>query len=162
MVDTVRIGEKVKSPWHDGFDTKWHHDGCAVRKAQCVHDFKGFQRLKWSDQIALAEKLSPGAAAAPPSAEMKRVQRINEMVWDVKERIGKMKKEALREIIEENGVFVSEKATPVGMVHGIADGLVCGRLAACPWCKGHSLEQEGSLIRCYGYINGSTHCTYKS
>ena len=48
------------------------------------------------------------------------------------------------------------------MLHGIADGLICGKLPKCPWCDGRSLELEGNLLRCYGYQNGSTHCTYKS
>eukprot|EP00966_Prymnesium_polylepis_P018680 430229-Prymnesium_polylepis.1 len=43
--DTVRIGEKVRSPWHDGFDTKWMHCRCALNKGKSVLDFKHFQRL---------------------------------------------------------------------------------------------------------------------
>jgi hypothetical protein len=163
MQDTVRVGEKVRSPWHDGFDTKWHHVKCAVHLSKCVHDFKGFQRLKWSDQMEIADKISPGLAASTAvTEEGKRVSRLNEMVWEAKERLGKVKKEALKELIQENGVFVSEKAHPTAMLHGIADGLINGLLPPCPWCSGKSLELEGTLLRCYGYVNGATHCTYKS
>lgn len=163
MQDTVRIGEKVKSPWHDGFDTKNYHLRCGIRLGHCVHDFKGVQRLRWADQLAMANHFAPGVAAAPPTdAETKRVQRLNEMVWEVRGRLEKVKKDAMRELIELNGVFCSEKAHPTGMVHGISDGLVCGLLPACPWCKGRSLELEGTLLRCYGYLNGATHCTYKA
>ena len=48
------------------------------------------------------------------------------------------------------------------MLHGVADGLIYGKLPKCPWCDGRSLELEGNLLRCYGYQNGATHCTYKS
>ena len=163
MQDTVRVGEKVRSPWHDGFDTKWYHTKCAIHLGKCVHDFKGFQRLRWADQLDIAEKITPGSAAvASANAEGKRVARLSQMVWEVKERLGKVKKDALKELIEENGIFVSEKAHPTAMLHGIADGLICGKLPPCPWCGGRSLELEGTLLRCYGYQNGATHCTYKS
>ena len=160
--DTVRVGEKVRSPWHDGFDTKMYHQRCGIGLGRGVHEFKGLQRLRWTDQLSIAERFVPGVSSAPPSAEMKRVRRLNEMVWEVRDRLGKVKKDALKELIELNDVFVSEKAKPDSMLHGIADGLVNGRLPACPWCHGRSLELEGTMLRCYGYMNGATHCQYKS
>ena len=48
------MGEKVRSPWHDGFDIKWHHATvrCGLRYATSkVHDLKGLQRLRWTDQV---------------------------------------------------------------------------------------------------------------
>ena len=129
MQDTVRIGEKVRSPWHDGFDVKWNHgtQRCGLRLGRSVHDLKGFQRLRWADQLSMAEALNPGSTATL-DAEMRRLARLNELVWEVKTLLGKVKKDALREIIEANGVFVSDKAHPTSMLHGIADGLVCGLL----------------------------------
>lgn len=79
--DTVKMGEKVRSPWHDGFDIRWHHATvrCGLRHAaNSVHDFKGFQRLRWVDQVAIAEKVCPGSSAPA------QVKRLNEMVWEVK------------------------------------------------------------------------------
>lgn len=118
--NTVRVGEKVRSPWHDGFDVKYHHVRCAARKGSCVHDFKGFQRLRWVDQMTILDRFSADASATPLSAEAKRVKRLNEMVWKVKDRLEKVPKAALKELIEENGIFVSEKATPTGSmgIHG--------------------------------------------
>ena len=159
--DTVKIGEKVRSPWHDGFDTKWSHDRCVYALANNVHDIKGFQRLRWKDQVAIAEKIQPGSTASP-DAELRRCQRLSEMMWELKDKLEKVPKGARRDLIEANGVFCSDKAHPVSMLHGIADGLLCGLLPLCPWCGGRSLEQEGSLVRCYGYSNASTHCTFKA
>ena len=140
MQDTVRIGEKVRSPWHDGFDIKWNHLRCGVaRGSSSVHEYKGFQRLRWADQLAMAEAAKPGSAD-PADPEMKRLARLNEMMWEVKDKLGKVKKDALRELIEANGVYCSEKAHPTSMIHGIADGLLCGLLPPCPWCKERSLE----------------------
>ena len=100
----------VRSPWHDGFDIKWSHLKCGYRLGKCVHDFKGFQRLKWSDQVELAEKISPGSGAATAATvEGKRVARLNEMIWEAKAQLAKCPKAALKELIEENGVYVSEK-----------------------------------------------------
>lgn len=108
--DSVRIGEKVRSPWHDGFDIKWNKLKCGLRLGRSVHDFKGFQRLKWADQLDLAEKLSPGSAAATAATvEGKRVARLNEMIWEAKAALAKVPKAALKELIEENEVYVSEK-----------------------------------------------------
>ena len=160
--DTVRIHEKVRSPWHDGFDTKYYHQRCGLRLGRCVHDFKGLQRLKWVDQLSLADSFMPGFSAKAPSTEQKRVERLNEMVWEVKAVLEKFPKAALKEVLELNGVYCSDKATPAGMLHGLVDGLVCGLLPACPWCGGQSLEMEGSLVRCYGYVSGSTHCAYRA
>ena len=47
--DDVRIGEKVRSPWHDGFDIKWMHLRCGWRKGACVHDFKGIHATGVAD-----------------------------------------------------------------------------------------------------------------
>lgn len=193
--DSVRVGEKVKSPWHDGFDIKYYHAKCGLGKGQCVHEFKvparlserpqcptapaplphtrtryrlrtdsqGFQRLRWADQLEIAARYTPGIASAAPTDEMQRVKRLNEHVWEVKDKLAKVPKAALKELIQLNGVWVSDKATPAAMIHGVADGLVGGLLKPCPWCKGHSLEREGNLLRCYGYMEGSsTHCVYKS
>ena len=109
-------------------------------------------------QVTLAEALVPGDLPPAPPA----VKRLNEMVWEVRGKLEKVPKAALKELIELNGVYVSEKATPAGMLHGIADGLICGKLPPCPWCAGYSLELEGTLLRCYGYQTGSTHCTFKA
>lgn len=79
----VRIGEKVRSPWHDGFDTKYMHSRCALSKGRSVHDFSGFQRLRWADQMALGDKLHCGTPPAPPQ-EAARLKRINELLWEVK------------------------------------------------------------------------------
>ena len=160
--DAVRLGEKVRSPWHDGFDIKWHHATvrCGLRHAaKSVHEIKGFQRLRWADQLAIATALRPELAEATQPPEVKR---LNELMWQVKEKLEKLPKPAMRELIEANGVYVSDKATGPAMLHGIADGLVCGKLPVCPWCAGRSLELEGTLLRCYGYQQGSTHCTYKA
>jgi poly [ADP-ribose] polymerase len=144
--DEAKVGEKVRSPWHDGFDVKWYHPRCCVRiLPKSVHELKGFQRLRWKDQLALFERLRPELKDEPQPAEVKR---LNEMVWEVRGRLEKVPKNALRELIEANGVYVSDKATPPAMLHGIADGLVCGKLPPCPWCSGHSLELEGTLVRC--------------
>ena len=159
--DAVKLGEKVRSPWHDGFDIKWHHatPRCGLRYAVSnPHDLKGLQRLRWADQVGLAENISEGCS----QPEAAGVKRLNEMVWEVRDRLVKVPKAALRELIELNGVYVSDKATPAGMLHGISDGIINGKLKPCPWCAGESLELEGTLLRCYGYTSGSTHCTFKA
>jgi len=134
--DTVRCGEKVKSPWHDGFDVRWNHAKCLVpaqgRRGSTCHDFKGLQRLRWSDQVRIVEMLGGSVGT---DAETRRIARLNEMVWEVKALLAKTPKKVLFELLDANGVFHSLKATPVGMVHGVADGLV-QRRALSP-ARGH-------------------------
>ena len=159
--DTVKIGEKVRSIWHDGFDTHFYHATPRCARATSASPLCTSSRAssaRWSDQ--LAEKIAPHAKDMQPP----EVKRVNEMMWELKDLIKnkKVTMDALKELITENGVYVSEKATPPAMLHGIADGLINGKLAPCPWCDSNSLEQEGTLIRCYGYSQGSTHCTFKA
>ena len=101
------MGEKVRSPWHDGFDTKWHHVRCGWRLGACPHDFKGLQRLRWKDQVDLVCKFIPGFDSKPPSAEQQRVQRLNEQLWEVKTALAKFPKAALKEVLELNAMFAS-------------------------------------------------------
>ena len=77
--DTVRLGEKVRSPWHDGFDIKWHHATarCGLRHAATsVHELKGFQRLRWADQVELAVRLRPELEGVPQPQEVQRLSEI--------------------------------------------------------------------------------------
>ena len=130
--DSVKMGEKVRSPWHDGFDIKWHHatQRCGlVHAAKSVHDFKGFQRLRWADQVKLATTLRPELEGV---AQLAEVQRTSEMMWEVKDLLEKVPKNALREVLTENGIFVSDKASPAAMLHGLADGLLGGKVRHRP------------------------------
>ena len=113
--DTVRIHEKVRSPWHDGFDTKYYHKRCGLRLGRCVHDFKGLQRLKWVDQLSIADSFMPGFSAKAPSTEQKRVERLNEMVWEVKAVLEKFPKTALKEVLELNGFFCCIGCAVIGI-----------------------------------------------
>lgn len=98
--------------------------------------------------MTLANKYKPGFSERPPSDEQARLRRLCEMTWEVKTLLAKFPKDACKEALELNGMFVSEKASVPGMLHGLTDGLISGVLPPCPWCNGCSLELEGSLLRC--------------
>eukprot|EP00965_Chrysotila_dentata_P250446 6209454-Pleurochrysis_carterae.AAC.4 len=42
---------QVRSAFHDGFDVQFNHGSCAISLGSSPDDFKGFQRLEWSDQV---------------------------------------------------------------------------------------------------------------
>ena len=157
------MGEKVRSPWHDGFDLKFNHARCTVpcwaRRGRGCHEFKGLQKLRWEDQLQMVGMC--GGDASVGGVEAVRMRRLNEMLWEVKDALAKTPKKALHELLTLNRIFFHDRAHPNSLVHQIADGLVQGKLPACPWCKsegGGSLQQEGTLLRCFGYAHGATQC----
>ena len=142
---TPKVGVKVRSPFHDGFDIHWYHVRCGHRNGSSVHDFVGFQRLKWSDQCAFYERIHGCAPASSP--QHKEAQEMAEMLWQVQGAIAGVPKKALKEALELNQRLVSDKATPLHLKHTLADGLLNGRLPPCPWCSCEALEQAGRSCR---------------
>ncbi|KAF4709621.1 hypothetical protein FOZ63_031689 [Perkinsus olseni] len=45
----VKVGKKIQSPFHDGFDVHWVHDSCATGYGlQSLEELTHWQRLKYS------------------------------------------------------------------------------------------------------------------
>jgi poly [ADP-ribose] polymerase len=154
----VRCGVKVRSSFHDGFEMKWHHAKCGLRQgATGPGSFKGFQRLRWADQAALAESLKQPLDLSKPCVA--RAKRINEMVWQVYDLIAAVPKKSLREALELNGCFLDDKMSPFELGYTIADRVVNRMLPACPFCQCMALVGEGGQIRCAGFAAGASSCT---
>ncbi|KAF4709622.1 hypothetical protein FOZ63_031689, partial [Perkinsus olseni] len=61
----VKVGKKIQSPFHDGFDVHWVHDSCATGYGlQSLEELTHWQRLKWSDILRLAKVLDLDAPDA--------------------------------------------------------------------------------------------------
>ena len=55
---SVKLGEKVRSPWHDGWDIKFCKVKCAIHKANGMpHEISHLQKLKWKDQVEIVEMM---------------------------------------------------------------------------------------------------------
>lgn len=157
--DEVRCGVKVRSAFHDGFDTHFHHAECGMRQgASGPASIKGFGRLRWSDQARLAEALRQPLDSSKPAVA--KVKRLTELVWQVYDLIASVSKKQLREALDANDRFVTDKMSPYDLAYTIADGVVCGLLPPCPFCKCTALVGEGGQIRCSGFAAGTTTCTF--
>ena len=151
----VRCGVKVRSQWHDGFDMHFHHVACAP-KASGPGAFKGVQRLRWADQAALADALKMPLDESKPA--VKKAKRLNELVWGVVDKVASVPKKQLREALEENDRFITDKMSPAELAYMIGDSLVSGLLPPCPFCECNALVGEGGMIRCAGFAAGTTSC----
>jgi len=154
----VRCGVKVRSAFHDGFDMHWHHARCGLRRGATGPDsFKGFQRLRWADQAALAESLGQPLDSSKPCVA--HAKRVNDMIWQVYDMIAAVPKKNLREALEQNGRFITDKMTPFEIAYTIADLVVNGMLPPCPFCTCNALVGEGGQTRCSGFAAGTSSCS---
>lgn len=154
----VRCGVKVRSAFHDGFDMQWHHARCGLRRGATGPDsFKGFQRLRWADQAALAESLGQPLDRSKPCVA--HAKRVNDMIWQVYDMIAAVPKKNLREALEQNGRFITDKMTPFEIAYTIADLVVNGMLPPCPFCTCNALVGEGGQTRCSGFAAGTSSCS---
>ena len=156
---SVRVGVKVRSPWHDGFDLLWHHPRCALSRGKCPEDFKHWGQLRWADQLALAKQL--GFHLDTSRADVQRIADLNRFVWEAHERLSKVPKKILRELLEANGRFLTEKTSPAHMTYTAAEMLVHGVPPVCPWCSCAALVGEGGIVRCSGFSQGTTACGFQ-
>ena len=53
----------------------------------------------------------------------------------------------LAEALEANNRFKTEKTGPAELAHSVADGLICGVLPPCSWCKCEAVHREGGKLR---------------
>ena len=156
---SVKLGEKVRSPWHDGWDIKFCKVKCAIHKANGMpHEISHLQKLKWKDQVEIVEMMGKtvekGAATEALKARSDKLYALIEVLQG-------MTKANIKELCEANGSQVhGDKAAPPDMAYTAADGLLYGKLGECPWCKSEALQQEGNLVRCMGYLTAGTRCTY--
>ena len=137
----------------------WNHALCGARQgASGPASFKGFQRLRWDDQVKLAQALKQPLELAKPCVS--RTKRINEMVWEVYDLISSVPKKLLRDALEQNQRFVTDKMSPYELAYTISDLVVNGMLPACPFCSCEALVGEGGQIRCAGFAAGTSACSF--
>ena len=156
---SVKLGEKVRSPWHDGWDIKFCKVKCAIHKANGMpHEISHLQKLKWKDQVEIVEMMGK---TVEKGAATEALKARSDQLYALIEVLQGMTKANIKELCEANGSQVhGDKAAPPDMAYTAADGLLYGKLGECPWCKSEALQQEGNLVRCMGYLTAGTRCTY--
>eukprot|EP00921_Rhytidocystis_pertsovi_P026555 GHVQ01042854.1.p1 GENE.GHVQ01042854.1~~GHVQ01042854.1.p1 ORF type:complete len:1033 (+),score=163.60 GHVQ01042854.1:156-3254(+) len=156
----LRLGKKVWSPWHDGFDIKFSHFRCGAKNVETLKGLKGWQALRWNDVKKVA--LAFGEEVDEGHEKVQKYKEWSEMSWNLKDQImDQLNLKALIPILDANSCYYVEKKLKLPTAAGIiADGLLMGRLPPCPLCECQALSVGGPEYKCSGWISGATKCTF--
>ncbi|KAH0477609.1 MAG: hypothetical protein KVP17_001709 [Porospora cf. gigantea B] len=101
--DSVRLGRKVRSPWHDGFDVQWNHVRCGkfVKNPEEVSFWQG---LRWKDMARFLKHFDCVVDENHPKVQ--GAMRNSEAVWVVADGLIKGGKNAYIPILEESGYTI--------------------------------------------------------
>lgn len=157
----MRFCQKTWSPFHDGFDMKYSHFACGVKKVDRIEDLKGWQGLRWKDIQRVAKAFDE--SIDDTHLEVNKYKKWNEILWSFKDQLAdsSLGLKALQPILDTNNrYYVEKKLKVVNAIDVIADGLLFGRLPPCPLCECEALTQLGPEYKCSGWISGATKCTF--
>ncbi|KAF4689069.1 hypothetical protein FOZ60_002102 [Perkinsus olseni] len=158
----VKVGKKIQSPFHDGFDVHWVHDSCATGYGlQSLEELTHWQRLKWSDILRLAKVLDLDAPDAKNPEVLRAATHITYRAEATLHLQTMGNAKILRQVLTENGIFFQDKWPAPKLAYIVADQILFGLLPPCPTCGNRALSQEGEEVRCQGYFSASTRCDFK-
>ncbi|GAB5363861.1 hypothetical protein AAMO2058_000919700 [Amorphochlora amoebiformis] len=157
MKATSRIGQKVKSRFHDGFETNWVHVSCALRRGgvNTITQLKGWRNLSHEDANAIREATGEKLSKADSKIHEKESKRSHELAMDICDNL---KKAQILAMLEANGKTIGK--WNAGIASGLcAGGLIYGRLSGCEVCGGKdTLNLRAGIATCSGSVGGFTKC----
>eukprot|EP00026_Physarum_polycephalum_P002055 Phypoly_transcript_02059.p1 GENE.Phypoly_transcript_02059~~Phypoly_transcript_02059.p1 ORF type:complete len:946 (+),score=184.86 Phypoly_transcript_02059:73-2910(+) len=162
--DAVRIGKETKSDHHDGWDLAWYHLKCCNKvggpsftKSSEVHRW---DRLRWDDQLKIRQMAHESIDKTPAEAARKK---YIDALWEMKDRIvDGLTNANIKALMEANTDEMPDKIKQPIINHIVADGLMWGRIGACPTCKSFRLSYDGTEYKCKGWLSsGFTRCDWK-
>ncbi|CBZ53813.1 hypothetical protein NCLIV_035940 [Neospora caninum Liverpool] len=158
---SIRFLRKVWSPWHDGFDVQKFHLRCSATYDPQLSEIKGWQALRWDDVIKVAAKFGGRVKENHPLVQEHK--RRSEGVWRLIDALKEVPKKQLLAILDANEIFYNEKKiSALEAAQIIADGVLFGLLPKCPLCSTRALIQDGTDIRCRGYMpNSAMRCSFR-
>eukprot|EP00920_Eleutheroschizon_duboscqi_P029991 GHVT01072705.1.p1 GENE.GHVT01072705.1~~GHVT01072705.1.p1 ORF type:complete len:522 (-),score=115.40 GHVT01072705.1:503-2068(-) len=155
---SVRLIRRVWARFHDGYDEQLLHFHCGARKHVADLDqVVGWQALRWEVVLRMAKKFRHTLDETHPVVQDQKERNL--LLWQLKPRVALLPKKLLLTILTANQQFFNgTKIAAEEAAHIIADGLLFGKLPVCPLCKDRALLQEGAVIRCSGFVSGSSRC----
>eukprot|EP01119_Soliformovum_irregulare_P009644 TRINITY_DN2316_c0_g2_i1.p1 TRINITY_DN2316_c0_g2~~TRINITY_DN2316_c0_g2_i1.p1 ORF type:complete len:946 (+),score=391.25 TRINITY_DN2316_c0_g2_i1:86-2923(+) len=163
--DSIRIGKETPSDRFDGFDVSWYHLKCCNNKGlapkiKVAGHLKGWELLRWDDQIKIRKSLGE---TIEDNDEESLKEKQNRELWDLKDQItdAKVKTKTLAEVLEANGIEL-KKLSPARVLHRVADGLLYGKMGACPVCNNKgTMQAYGTKFKCKGWLSEYTPCDFE-
>ncbi|KFG43610.1 poly(ADP-ribose) polymerase catalytic domain-containing protein, partial [Toxoplasma gondii GAB2-2007-GAL-DOM2] len=121
---------------------------------------KCWQALRWDDVIKVAAKFGGRVKENHPLVQEHK--RRSEGMWNLIDALKEVPKKQLLAILDANEIFYNEKKiSALEAAQIIADGVLFGRLPKCPLCDTRALIQDGTDIRCRGYMqNSAMRCSF--
>ncbi|KFG52108.1 poly(ADP-ribose) polymerase catalytic domain-containing protein, partial [Toxoplasma gondii p89] len=119
-----------------------------------------WQALRWDDVIKVAAKFGGRVKENHPLVQEHK--RRSEGMWNLIDALKEVPKKQLLAILDANEIFYNEKKiSALEAAQIIADGVLFGRLPKCPLCDTRALIQDGTDIRCRGYMqNSAMRCSF--
>eukprot|EP00727_Mastigamoeba_balamuthi_P006262 m51a1_g2255 putative polyADP-ribosyltransferase (945) ;mRNA; r:312365-315852 len=161
---SVRVGWETKSTMHDGWDMGWYHTKCCNKgdddapNFAALRELKGWEYLRWDDQLQLKKKLKDKGAEDPATEERRKAEITK--LWDMKDELAEgVNAKLIKELVDANGMR-TEKVSPHILLHVAADGLLWGKTGPCPECKGPEVHYNTLEYKCKGWLTTFTRCSW--
>ncbi|EGG18391.1 poly(ADP-ribosyl)transferase [Cavenderia fasciculata] len=157
----LRVGHGKPGQYHDGLEYSYFHVKCKIKSVKILSDLKGWETLRWDDQMTIRTKHFPNDTSANAALDTQRKEYINAL-WKIQDQLSDsvLKGPQIKSIIEENKGRV-EKVPGDVLVGILSDWLLLGRTGSCPTCKNFHVGFNSVEYKCYGYVTGFTKCDWK-
>eukprot|EP00730_Choanoeca_flexa_P002431 TRINITY_DN11049_c0_g2_i3.p1 TRINITY_DN11049_c0_g2~~TRINITY_DN11049_c0_g2_i3.p1 ORF type:complete len:900 (+),score=270.31 TRINITY_DN11049_c0_g2_i3:31-2700(+) len=150
-----RITVYDRNDWSGGWTRKFLKASNWKRRydVKSPEDVKHWKLMRAEDVESLSDGLIKMTAAE---------KKHSTAIWELKDEFmaAKVKAQVFEDICDLNDLPVIDKR-PDFQLHMVVDGILHGRLPACPVCKTRGLIFYGQEYECCSNVSAATRCTHK-